>query len=233
MHVPLLGTLIIAVFRRMNSLPENKVKLYEMFVDLMCGGWDLAKNVARETNFGSGTKVKILTSLAGSLHVNNKREASEWEIRIAVSKVAPALTDETGALVNEVLEDGLLMRVSSGIVFSHLSFQEFLAAKDLNDPSGMRQANALRAFFRGNDWWREVLAFYIALSSRPEELEGWIVRIVNGISHNLRHEDFTSRCDFLFSKITENCPGWTPDWSKLPRSVQRGLQVSRGRPSLM
>ena len=49
MRVPLLGTLIIAVFRRMQSLPENKLKLYEVFIELMCGGWDLAKNVRRRT----------------------------------------------------------------------------------------------------------------------------------------------------------------------------------------
>jgi hypothetical protein len=52
MHVPLLGTLVIAVFKKMKSLPESKIKLYEIFVELMCGGWDLAKNVRRDTRFG-------------------------------------------------------------------------------------------------------------------------------------------------------------------------------------
>jgi hypothetical protein len=33
MGIPLLGTLIIAVFKKMRSLPESKVKLYEVFVD--------------------------------------------------------------------------------------------------------------------------------------------------------------------------------------------------------
>ena len=68
MRVPLLGTLIIAVFRKMQSLPANKVKLYEIFVDLMCGGWDVAKNVRRDTKFGSNAKLSILTRLAGHLH---------------------------------------------------------------------------------------------------------------------------------------------------------------------
>jgi energy-coupling factor transporter ATP-binding protein EcfA2 len=72
MRVPLLGTLIIAVFRRMKSLPENKLKLYEAFTELMCGGWDLAKNVRRDTKFGSNTKLSVLTRLAGQLHINGR-----------------------------------------------------------------------------------------------------------------------------------------------------------------
>jgi hypothetical protein len=56
MQIPLLGTLVIAVFRRLRSLPENKLKLYEAFTELMCGGWDLAKNVRRDTKFGPNTR---------------------------------------------------------------------------------------------------------------------------------------------------------------------------------
>jgi hypothetical protein len=86
MHIPLLGTLIIAVFKKMKSLPESKVKLYEIFVELMCGGWDLAKNVRRETRFGSQAKLGVLTRLAGLLHNEHKREAQEGDVRTAVHK---------------------------------------------------------------------------------------------------------------------------------------------------
>ncbi|MGA8012345.1 MAG: hypothetical protein WB949_07965, partial [Candidatus Acidiferrales bacterium] len=45
MKVPLLGTLILAVYKHgYEGLPESRPRLYEMFVRLLAGGWDAAKN---------------------------------------------------------------------------------------------------------------------------------------------------------------------------------------------
>src|SRR5258707_7980999 len=129
MHVPLLGTLTIAVFKKMKSLPESKVRLYEMFVELMCGGWDLAKNVRRETRFGSHGKLGVLTRLAGLLHSGQKREATEEDIRTAVSQTMTSFLEQWRPLLDELIEDGLLIRMGfNSLAFSHLSFQEYLAA---------------------------------------------------------------------------------------------------------
>jgi predicted NACHT family NTPase len=59
--------------------------------------------------------------------------------------------------------------------FAHLSFQEFLAAKDLiGDPLATRANNTLQSFPGGDNWWREVLLFYIGLSGKPRELRNWL-----------------------------------------------------------
>jgi len=211
MRVPLLATLIVAVFRRMQSLPENKVSLYDIFVDLMCGGWDVAKNVRRDTKFGSNAKLSILTRLAGHLHINERRGAEESDIRSVIKESLPAVYDDWRNLLAELLEDGLLVRLAGGVGFAHLSFQEYLAAKDLTtDPSGERQKLVLRRFLRGEDWWREVLAFYLSMTQRPDEVVGWIKSCGLKISRDLKSQDMGKRWEFMMKSLQDAAPGWTP-----------------------
>jgi hypothetical protein len=209
MKVPLLGTLTIAVFKKMKSLPESKVKLYEVFVDLMCGGWDLAKNIRRETRFGSQAKLGVLTRLAGLLHLNSKREAQEADIRTAVKQTMGAFADQWRNLLDEILEDGLLIRLgANSLAFSHLSFQEYLAASELTDPNGNRQQVMLRRYLSGEDWWREVLAFYVGMSKRPDETEGWIRKTTAEMSKMV--QDLPQRSKFLVDALASAWPGWVP-----------------------
>jgi hypothetical protein len=214
MRVPLLGTLIIAVFKRMKSLPENKLKLYGAFTDLMCGGWDLAKNVRRDTKFGSNTKLSVLTRLAGQLHINGRRDAQIAHIKNAVDQTAPALNAKWNELLNEILEDGLLIRAASGtFVFSHLSFQEYLAATELTDPQGSRSLQALKDFLRGDDRGREVMTFYLSLIKRPDETEAWIKKTSEQLAE--RGADIDERYEFLMQQLTAAWPGWSPRKGKL------------------
>jgi predicted NACHT family NTPase len=209
MNVPLLGTLIIAVFKRMQSLPDNKVKLYEIFVDLMCGGWDVAKNVRRDTRYGSNAKLAILTRLAAHLHVQSRREADEEDIAFVIDKSFPALSNSWRQVLTEILEDGLIVRLAGGLGFAHLSFQEYLTAKDLTtDPTGDRQKMVLRRYLRGEDWYREVLAFYVTMGQRPDEIAEWINAVGLKVSRDLRSQDLAKRWNFLMGCIQNSAPGW-------------------------
>jgi hypothetical protein len=204
MHIPLLGTLTIAVFKKNRSLPENKIRLYEIFVDLMCGGWDIAKNVRRESKFGSNVKLSILTRLAGKLQNRGIREATELDVQVTVQNTLYAFSDRWRSLLDEILEDGLLIRAGAGLAFSHLSFQEFLAARDLTDPSGSRQQVVLTDFLSGQDRWREALAFYVGMSNRPNEMAGWVS---SGARYGVA-SDLTDRINFLLDSIKASSPGW-------------------------
>jgi predicted NACHT family NTPase len=73
------------------------------------------------------------------------------------------------------LQDGLLINSGVAYNFAYLSFQEFLAAANLiGDPHGNRRARVLGEFLRGDNWWKEVLSFYLELSSNTKELYEWI-----------------------------------------------------------
>lgn len=41
----------------------------------------------------------------------------------------------------------------------------------------------LRDYLGGNDWWREVLHFYIGLVGKPKEVTDWIISKVTVLSY--------------------------------------------------
>lgn len=177
MRVPLLATLILAVYRKTSSVPPNKTNLYTLFVELLCGGWDFYKNVQRRpSNFSVRDKEIVLGRLAGMLQHEEKRDATDSDFRSALKHSISGRASDWEQFLQDVVEDGLLVRVGTALTFCHLSFQEFLAARDLRDPMGARPKQALSWYFNGNDWWREVLAFYVTLSDRPGETDEWLIK---------------------------------------------------------
>lgn len=181
MQVPLLATLIMLVFRQTGKLPEHKTRLYELSIDLLSGGWDAAKGILRKTLFGQRVKVAVLTALAARSHRAGQHLFDTAVVQAAVAERAGFLADSWQLLCDELIEDGLLT-LSGGLVqFSHLSFQEFLTAKDfIGDAEPTRMRHALYALFVGNDRWKEVVEFYVALSGKPLETSRWIVNEFSG-----------------------------------------------------
>lgn len=171
MIVPLLSTLIILVYMRTGRLLPTKVELYKTFIDLLCGGWDLAKGVLRDAKFGKTPKMLVLCKLAGLVHDKKtrvfKRDLFQKAISLALSK---ALVEKDESLIKELIEDGIVIKSGNGFEFAHFSFQEFLAAKDLaNDIRVLRIREVLRKYIDGDNWWKEVISFYIGLHENPQE----------------------------------------------------------------
>jgi hypothetical protein len=207
MRVPLLATLILAVYKHLHELPESKVRLYDIFVELLSGGWDLAKGVQRNTEFGAKPKLTILTRLARTMQYAGKRDANKADFKSAVKNTLSGLLPETHRLLNEICEDGLLVPFGDNFCFPHLSFQEFLTAKSLcsTGVSDRTFDMVLRRFLRGDDWWKEVLIFYIGLSGNPQEMEHWI-RLKAGARNALT--DIPQRVDFLLLELKNAFPGY-------------------------
>ncbi|MFZ1009139.1 MAG: hypothetical protein WAN65_20020 [Candidatus Sulfotelmatobacter sp.] len=221
MTVPLLGTLILAVYKHGHeSLPESRPRLYEMFVRLLAGGWDAAKNISRGSKFASQTKIAVLSHLAGVLHVEKKRDCSIRDVQSAVQERVSGLQYRFRELLSELIADCLLVPTGSILSFPHLSFQEFLAAKDLVQLQPDRANQRLDAFLKGDDWWREVLTFYVSFQDKPAEMEEWIRSGVARTIHKVGDEIVRSRAvelcgvvqtnfsNFQFSLETRKLLGW-------------------------
>ena len=213
MGVGLLATLVVALFTGMTKLPESRTELYRIVVDLMCGGWDLAKGLKRSCTFPSGYKQRVLTHLASILHQERSREATMPLIRDIVVKDAPeAHRGNWEGFVADMIQDGLLIREGNAFMFNHLSFQEYLCARAMADPvadSAARPSHyAVREYMKGDGWWQEVATFYLAMSNRPggvrKLLDQLITEIDPGKALREERQAATNRRDTLLSALTGN-----------------------------
>jgi hypothetical protein len=211
LKVPLLLQLIASVFQKTSKIPQNRYRLYQMFLELLAHGWDRAKSVERGFRYDSEIKLKILQILAGRLHSQGRREASVDEFRTCIEGIAGGNTIDVDILINELLHQGLIVQSGTLFLFAHLSFQEYLTARDLNDPSGLRQGSALMRFLNGDDWWREVVSFYINGHSSPSDLELWaqggITRCLTRAPQGKRGQ-LAERVDLLKGMFKSSHPGF-------------------------
>lgn len=139
---PLMLTVIALVHRDRVKLPYRRAELYAEAVDVLLGKWDEARGISDlaimdDRPFVAGDKRLVLQSIALYMHENQKKEISGEEFeRLLHQAFAGLLTDE-GRLrsvierFQRVIEErtGLLAARGEGVFsFSHLTFQEYLAA---------------------------------------------------------------------------------------------------------
>jgi len=208
MHTPLLATLIILVFKQTGRLPDNRTRLYGIFVDLMSGGWDLTKGILRDTKFPQAVKEMVLMTLARNQHNSWSREFNDAEIVSAMEEnLSSAFLDQWEAFRDELVVDGLITRSADIYQFAHLSFQEFLAAKSfLGDTQPRAVHEAVEAFLDGEDWWREVIHFYIGLKGNPKGTCNWLLSEID--TFDRRNLPLREHANYLFRCIKESFPGF-------------------------
>ncbi len=187
-RIPLLATATILVYKRTRRIPANRARLYLAFTNMMCGGWDLAKGIVHRSRFDINSKMHVLSSLAAELHSAKLRQFHEARFaRVServLSRRSPAVAQD---LLDEVLRDGLVTRTGTELHFSHLTFQEFLTAKEtVGDPDSLQMQKVLTRYMQGDDWWREVLSFAVGLSENPERLALWFTKRLPQAGRNPR-----------------------------------------------
>ena len=209
MAVPLLATLIVNLYRQTGTLPATKTRLYRLFVELLSGGWDAVKQTHRGGRFGPEAKILVLTALAAHMQYGRKRDATEQMFRSAIDSTLRAFSTSAGAFLDEVLQDGLLVRSGSLLMFCHLSFQEYMAGRALQaDPNGRKAKNAVSWFLRGDDWWKEPVAFYLGSAESPREAQSWLNGVIRRVAERSgTGRDFSRRAEFLSDTLAESFPG--------------------------
>jgi len=79
--VPLLATLTVLVFKNLHRLPENKLRLYQMFIDLLLGRLEPCQGLQRAfAIFLLLFSCSFLTRLAGMMHGQKMRECADPQI---------------------------------------------------------------------------------------------------------------------------------------------------------
>jgi hypothetical protein len=234
MEAPLLATLILAVYKKQGFLPPNRTALYDLFIELLCGGWDAAKEIQRHDRFGIHDKRLVLVELAGRNHLNESRDSTDNDFRAAIRTSLQGLLPHSEELLIELRHDGLLVTTGSGVRFRHLSFQEYLASEFLHgDQSGQRAKPILRKFYGGEEWWRNVLDFYVTRTSNPTSMEDWLIQQAGAAATSLDSDHVQSleldrRLTYLRRVLREAFPSYSskhPEDGIVSETIQRGAQI--------
>ncbi len=165
---PLLLTVIALVQRYRAQLPERRTELYEEAIEVLLGKWDEAKGLAAKTlmadrELDAGDRRSLLEPVALWMMERQAREIETAELRQQLGqqffemvgdwRQAGRAVDDFLALINE--RSGLLSERGQGVyTFSHLTFQEHLAARAVADREDYIPYTLARL---GEGWWREVI----------------------------------------------------------------------------
>ena len=172
---PMLLSLTCWVFNDLKDLPPKRFALYEQELNLVLEKWDEKRGVRRELGneiyrkLSVGEKQKILSYLAKRKFEQEQHVLFEQnEIQSYIAEYLCISTEDSQAIL-EALEaqHGVLVERAQHIYsFSHLTFQEYLAAK---------------WFVEHTDWlglishirdkrWREVFLSSVTIAHSPDEL---------------------------------------------------------------
>ncbi|MFN8457356.1 MAG: SUMF1/EgtB/PvdO family nonheme iron enzyme [Anaerolineae bacterium] len=177
---PLLLTVIAMVHRDRVKLPDRRAELYAEAVDVLLGKWDEARGVAETPilegkPFDTGDKRLMLQHLALRMHEQQQKELAAEELRrwlgerfyevIGNWREVARTVDRFLRVIEE--RTGLLAARGEGVyAFSHLTFQEYLAALAIAARDDYVAYTLNRVL---DPWWREVIllqAGYLSTQSR-------------------------------------------------------------------
>ena len=190
---PLMLTVIALIHRDRVKLPDRRAELYQEAVDVLLGKWDEARGVQEslilnDQPFDISDRRLVLQHVALTMHEQALKEIDAEPLRaVLAQQLGDAVQDprELEAVVARFLSvirerTGLLIaRAEGAYAFSHLTFQEYLAALSIAGRDDYVDYTLRRA---ADEWWREVIlleAGYLSTQSKEKT-----TRLIKGIADN-------------------------------------------------
>jgi hypothetical protein len=180
--VPILLTLLCLSFNTTMEFPQRRVEVYEEALDALLKMWDATRSIRRDEIYHGLThnrKRQMLARIAAVTFQENKYFVPQAELSAHIVKFLRQLPGhEVGADVDgdDVLKSieahhGILSERAKRIYsFSHLTFQEYFAAKEVvDDPSGVGLRGLLSPETVADDRWREVILMTASLLNNASE----------------------------------------------------------------
>ena len=183
---PLLLTLLCLVFEESGSFPGNRAAFYKEGFNELLKNWDTERGIQRDEIYKklwTQRKKDLLSKLAWETFSQGeyffKQDKAERYIGEYIRNLPGANTDEEALRLDSeaVLKSiesqhGLLVERAKGIYsFSHLTFQEYFAAREIvivRKSSNEALHELVSHLFDGR--WREVFLLASAMSSNPDRL---------------------------------------------------------------
>lgn len=185
---PLMLTVIALIHRDRVKLPDRRAELYQEAVEVLLGKWDEARGVQESLILNEGVfdvsdRRLVLQHLALTMHEQNIKEIDLDPLRnILAQQLGDAVSNprERDAAVARFLHviqerTGLLIARAEGTyAFSHLTFQEYLAALSI---AGRDDYVEYTLRHTHDEWWREVILLEAGyLSTQGKEKTTRLIR---------------------------------------------------------
>jgi formylglycine-generating enzyme required for sulfatase activity/energy-coupling factor transporter ATP-binding protein EcfA2 len=195
---PLMLTVIALVHRDRVKLPDRRAELYDEAVNVLLGKWDEARGVQEiailaDRPFDAGDRRLMLQAVALWMQEHAQKEIEAEDLRrLLGARFHDILGDwrEASRAVDRFLRviqerTGLLGEHGVGVYrFSHLTFQEYLAALAV---AGRDDYVAYTLDHVGDPWWREVIlleAGHLSTQSRERT-----TRLIQAIANRRREPE--------------------------------------------
>jgi len=194
---PLMLTVIAMVHRDRVKLPDRRAELYAEAVDVLLGKWEEAKGLPEtpilgDKPFDTGDRRLMLQGVALAMHERRQKEIASEDLRRWLGEMFHEILQDrreseraVGRFLSVIQErTGLLAARGEGVyAFSHLTFQEYLAAVAVAARDDYVEHTLQRA---AEPWWREVIllqAGYLSLQSKERTTR--LIRAITDLKDEL------------------------------------------------
>ncbi len=199
---PLMLTVIAMVHRDRVKLPDRRAELYAEAVDVLLGKWEEAKGVKGppillDKPFDTGDRRLLLQDLALHMHEQKIKEIEIGELKDFLKRYFANIEPDEREAVHagerflNVIEErtGLLnARAEGEYGFSHLTFQEYLAAVAIATRDDYLQFTLQHAL---DPWWREVVLLEAGyLSTQRKERTARLISAIAGLKKKTESEPY-------------------------------------------
>jgi predicted NACHT family NTPase len=177
---PILLSLTCLLFTAEQDLPTKQSELYEKGINLLLKQWDKVREIPRDyQQLSISDKQKLLSYLAF-----HKFEQPDNFILFEQNKIQGYIAEhlrieaeESEAILRAIeAHHGLLIERAQGFwSFSHLTFQEYFAAKYIVDSPTPKEAFQSLVTHITESRWREVFLLTVQMLNSPDELL-WLMK---------------------------------------------------------
>jgi formylglycine-generating enzyme required for sulfatase activity len=187
---PLMLTVIALVHRDRVKLPERRAELYAEAVDVLLGKWDEARGVEEvrifdDRPFDVTDRRLLLQSIALGMHEAGTKEIAADDLltqlqtafvrNTADARAAERAAERFLTVVRE--RTGLLVEAGQGVYrFSHLTFQEYLAAVEVAERQNYQEYTLSHT---ADPFWREVVLLETGyLSTKNQAKTTQLIKVI-------------------------------------------------------
>ncbi len=214
---PLLLSITCLVFHGQGDFPKLRFELYKQGIELLLVRWDETRGIKRDEIYRDLSllhKIKLLSHVASACFAEDNYFFSETKVQLLIAnylqnlpqspKDTDALLLDSQAILKAIeAQHGLLVERARGIYsFSHLTFQEYLTARDIVAQVDSHSLEELVIHIH-NIRWREVFLLTTGMLRSPDKLLELMKQQINNIiaySNSKSKSKLTEIFDWIANK---------------------------------